>query len=139
MPVERTPRVVVVRTVGGVRRHGTVTFDVDRNGWVDAEQSTTNRRNGSGDFVEALARGLDVIKSFGPTSMELTVSEVAARTGLPRPTARRLLMTLEQLGYARVVERRVRADDEDARARHGMHRRPGHLGRRPSTHGGAGR
>ena len=68
---------------------------------MDAEQSTTNRRNGSGDFVEALARGLDVIKSFGPTSMELTVSEVAARTGLPRPTARRLLMTLEQLGYTR--------------------------------------
>ena len=68
---------------------------------MDAEQSTTNRRNGSGDFVEALARGLDVIKSFGPASMELTVSEVAARTGLPRPTARRLLMTLEQLGYAR--------------------------------------
>ena len=58
--------------------HGTVTFDVDRNGWVDAEQSTTNRRNGSGDFVEALARGLDVITSFGPTSLELTVSEVAA-------------------------------------------------------------
>jgi IclR family pca regulon transcriptional regulator len=68
---------------------------------VNAEQSTTNKRNGSGDFVEALARGLDVIKSFGPTAMELTVSEVAARTGLPRPTARRLLMTLEELGYAR--------------------------------------
>ena len=68
---------------------------------MNAEQSTTNKRNGSGDFVEALARGLDVIKSFGPTAMELTVSEVAARTGLPRPTARRLLMTLEQLGYTR--------------------------------------
>ncbi|HEX4982772.1 MAG TPA: helix-turn-helix domain-containing protein, partial [Ilumatobacteraceae bacterium] len=63
--------------------------------------STTNKRNGSSDFVEALARGLDVIKSFGPTAMELTVSEVAARTSLPRPTARRLLMTLEQLGYMR--------------------------------------
>ncbi|MGH9134183.1 MAG: IclR family transcriptional regulator domain-containing protein [Ilumatobacteraceae bacterium] len=69
---------------------------------MDAEKSTTNKRNGSGDFVEALARGLDVIKAFGPTSMELTVSEVAVRTGLPRPTARRLLMTLEQLGYARL-------------------------------------
>ena len=68
---------------------------------MDGEQSTTNKRNGSGDFVEALPRGLDVIKSFGPTSMELTVSEVAAKTGLPRPTARRLLMTLEQLGYTR--------------------------------------
>jgi IclR family pca regulon transcriptional regulator len=91
----------VVRTVSGVRGHGTVTFEVDRNGSVDGDNSTTNKRNGSGDFVEALARGLDVIKSFGPTSMELTVSEVAAKTGLPRPTARRLLMTLEQLGYTR--------------------------------------
>lgn len=58
---------------------------------------------GDGDFVEALARGLDVIKAFGPTALELTVSEVAARTGLARPTARRLLLTLEQLGYVRSV------------------------------------
>lgn len=58
----------------------------------------------SGDFVEALARGLDVLTSFGPTAMALTVSEVAARTGLARPTARRLLMTLEQLGYLRCVD-----------------------------------
>lgn len=59
---------------------------------------------GDGDFVEALARGLDVIKAFGPTALELTVSEVAARTGLARPTARRLLLTLEQLGYVRSVD-----------------------------------
>lgn len=58
---------------------------------------------GDGEFVEALARGLDVIKAFGPTALELTVSEVAVRTGLARPTARRLLLTLEQLGYVRSV------------------------------------
>lgn len=57
-----------------------------------------------GDFVEALARGLDVLACFGPTAMELTVSDVAARANLARPTARRLLLTLEQLGY-------VHADD----------------------------
>ena len=55
----------------------------------------------SGDFVEALARGLDVITTFGPTASVLTVAEVAARTGLARPTARRLLLTLEHLGYVR--------------------------------------
>lgn len=59
------------------------------------------KRNDHADFVEAFARGLDVITAFGPTAMELSVSEVAARTGLARPTARRLLLTLEQLGYAR--------------------------------------
>jgi IclR family pca regulon transcriptional regulator len=61
-------------------------------------------REQNGDFVEALARGLDVITCFGPTAMELTVSDVASRTGLARPTARRLLMTLEQLGYVRSVD-----------------------------------
>lgn len=59
---------------------------------------------GEGEFVEALARGLDVIKAFGPTALSLTVSDVAQRTGLARPTARRLLMTLEQLGYVRAVD-----------------------------------
>lgn len=60
-------------------------------------------REQSGDFVEALARGLDVILAFEPLRVELTVSDVAARTGLARPTARRLLLTLEQLGYVRAV------------------------------------
>ena len=36
--------------------------------------------------------------------MAMTVSEVAARTELARPTARRLLLTLEQLGYVRSVD-----------------------------------
>jgi len=58
-------------------------------------------RSTNGDFVEALARGLDVITTFGPAASVLTVADVAARTGLARPTARRLLLTLEQLGYVR--------------------------------------
>ena len=62
-----------------------------------ASRPASTRREG--DFVEALARGLDVLTCFGPTAMELTVSDVAARTKLARPTARRLLLTLEQLGY----------------------------------------
>jgi IclR family pca regulon transcriptional regulator len=68
------------------------------------QKSTDRIRQGSskdGDFVVALARGLDVVKCFGPMAMELTVSDVAARTQLARPTARRLLLTLEQLGYVR--------------------------------------
>jgi IclR family pca regulon transcriptional regulator len=58
-------------------------------------------REPSTDFVEALARGLDIIKAFSPTATALSVSDAAARTSLPRPTARRLLMTLEKLGYVR--------------------------------------
>ncbi|MGH9209312.1 MAG: IclR family transcriptional regulator domain-containing protein [Acidimicrobiales bacterium] len=55
----------------------------------------------SSDFVEALARGLAIITAFSPTATALSVSDAAARTSLPRPTARRLLMTLEKLGYVR--------------------------------------
>jgi IclR family pca regulon transcriptional regulator len=57
----------------------------------------------STDFVESLARGIDVIKAFTPAKMELTVSDVAVITSLARPTARRLLLTLEKLGYVRLI------------------------------------
>jgi len=53
------------------------------------------------DFVEALARGLDVIGAFRPGRPTMTLSEVAAETGLARPTARRFLLTLQRLGYVR--------------------------------------
>jgi IclR family pca regulon transcriptional regulator len=53
------------------------------------------------DFIEALARGLNVIRAFGPLRPTMTLSEVAAATGLARPTARRMLLTLEELGYVR--------------------------------------
>ena len=56
------------------------------------------------DFVEALARGLDVIRAFGPGRPTMTLSEVAAETGLARPTARRFLLTLQRLGYVRALD-----------------------------------
>jgi IclR family pca regulon transcriptional regulator len=57
---------------------------------------------GSGpDFVEAVARGLDVLACFSADRPALSLSEVAAAVGLARPTARRLLLTLEELGFVR--------------------------------------
>ncbi|MGY1824472.1 IclR family transcriptional regulator domain-containing protein [Geodermatophilus sp. SYSU D00079] len=53
------------------------------------------------DFVEALARGLDVIAAFGAERPAMSLTEVAAAAGLARPTARRLLLTLEELGLVR--------------------------------------
>lgn len=55
------------------------------------------------DFVEALARGLDVLTCFDAARPVQSLSEVAQATGLARPTARRLLLTLEELGYVRSV------------------------------------
>jgi IclR family transcriptional regulator, pca regulon regulatory protein len=63
-------------------------------------------RAGTGpDFIEALARGLEVIAAFRPGRPVMTLAEVAAATDLARPTARRILLTLEELGYVRVVDR----------------------------------
>jgi IclR family pca regulon transcriptional regulator len=59
------------------------------------------RRDDSPDFIEAIARGLDVIRAFGPGQPVMSLAGVAAASGLPRPTARRILLTLEQLGYVR--------------------------------------
>ncbi|MRK00503.1 helix-turn-helix domain-containing protein [Aeromicrobium sp. S22] len=53
------------------------------------------------DFIESVARGFDVVKAFTPQCPTLTLSEVAARTELSRPTARRMLLTLIELGYVR--------------------------------------
>jgi len=59
-------------------------------------------REGTGpDFIEALARGLEVIAAFAPGRPVMTLAEVASATGLARPTARRILLTLAELGYVR--------------------------------------
>jgi IclR family transcriptional regulator, pca regulon regulatory protein len=64
------------------------------------EASMAGRGSGP-DFVEALARGLDVLSSFDAEHRTLSLSEVASLAGLARPTARRLLLTLQELGYVR--------------------------------------
>lgn len=52
-------------------------------------------------YVRSLARGLSVICSFTADSRIQTVSQVATATGLDRAGARRMLRTLETLGYVR--------------------------------------
>jgi IclR family pca regulon transcriptional regulator len=63
------------------------------------EQAEGDGRNR--DVVAAFARGLDVIQAFAPDHARLTLSEVAQRAGIDRAVARRLLLTLVQLGFAR--------------------------------------
>lgn len=62
------------------------------------------RDNSNPDFIEALARGLDVIRVFGPAQREMSLSEVSSAVGLARPTARRILITLAELGYVRASD-----------------------------------
>jgi IclR family pca regulon transcriptional regulator len=51
------------------------------------------------DFIQSLERGLTVMKSFSKERANQTLSEVAQHTGLTRATARRVLLTLAELGY----------------------------------------
>ena len=50
-------------------------------------------------YVQSFARGLEVIRSFSDQAPQQTLSDVAARTGLTRAGARRILLTLQTLGY----------------------------------------
>lgn len=54
-----------------------------------------------GDYVQSLERGLAVIRAFDSDHQKLSLSEVAAATGLSRAAARRFLHTLVRLGYMR--------------------------------------
>jgi IclR family pca regulon transcriptional regulator len=53
------------------------------------------------DFVQSLERGLAVLQTFSRERPSLTLSQAAELSGLTRATARRILLTLERLGYVR--------------------------------------
>jgi IclR family pca regulon transcriptional regulator len=50
-------------------------------------------------FSESLARGLKVARAFDREQPKMRISEVAAKTGMTRASARRYLLTLKSLGY----------------------------------------
>lgn len=56
---------------------------------------------GDPDFLLSLARGLRVIELFEGHTEGVSVSEVAGQAGLSRAAVRRILITMEQLGYAK--------------------------------------
>lgn len=60
----------------------------------------------SGTFLQGLERGLAVIRAFSADAPSLTLSEVARGVGITPATARRILLTLEELGYVRSDSRR---------------------------------
>lgn len=64
---------------------------------TQGQPSTENKPGDS--YVQSFARGLEVIRSFSADAPSQTLSEVASRTGLTRAGARRILLTLQTLGY----------------------------------------
>lgn len=55
--------------------------------------------------IRSLERGLDVLRCFKPGDRYLGNQEIAARTGLPKPTISRLTHTLTRLGYLSYTEK----------------------------------
>ncbi|MGY2492520.1 IclR family transcriptional regulator [Cupriavidus sp. CP313] len=59
------------------------------------------RDPGDRQFASTLERGLRVLQCFSSDSPELGNTEIALRTGLPKPTVSRLTHTLVRIGYLR--------------------------------------
>jgi IclR family transcriptional regulator, pca regulon regulatory protein len=53
------------------------------------------------EVIQSLARGIEVLRAFGPGTDRMTIAQAAKVTGLTRAGARRILLTLENLGYVR--------------------------------------
>ena len=53
----------------------------------------------SPDYVQSLARSLQVLRAFGHDLPSPSLSELATRTDLSRAVVRRILLTLQHLGY----------------------------------------
>lgn len=63
-------------------------------GSITMEHSTSDK-----DFLTTFAKGLNIIRSFEPNSMSMTLTEVAKKNDLSRASARRFLLTMLKLGY----------------------------------------
>ena len=77
--------------------------DAPATGASTAEAAVEASAGDSTEFVQSLERGLSVIRAFDAEHSRLTLSEVAAATGLSRAAARRFLHTLVHLGYMRTA------------------------------------
>ncbi len=53
----------------------------------------------SKEFMASLAKGLAVLSAFGPSRPAMNLTEAASAAGLSRAAARRVLITLRELGY----------------------------------------
>ena len=56
-------------------------------------------RSGDPDFMNSLARGLEVLRAFSGTDGHRTAAQISKHTGLSRAVIRRCLYTLAEAGY----------------------------------------
>lgn len=68
--------------------------------------SIQNEKLENNFFVKSFAKGLMVINCFEGQDQNMTLTQVAKKVGITRAAARRFLLTLEQLGYAKHENKR---------------------------------
>src|SRR5262245_36293516 len=61
-------------------------------------RSMSTKRSAADVPKSVLARGLRLLEAYGPSDVELSLTELATRTGLSKPTAYRLLGELVKWG-----------------------------------------
>src|SRR3712207_7959959 len=76
---------------------------------VSAAHSMSSAKVGRSEQVNSLAKGLAVLTTFGQSREPMTISEVSAATDLTPASARRMLLTLVNLGYLRQAGKRFSA------------------------------
>jgi DNA-binding IclR family transcriptional regulator len=76
---------------------GTDEIDLLKKGMLDPASALSEEESG-GQFVTALARGLELMRCFTPRQNVLGNQDLARMTGLPKPTVTRLTNTLMRLG-----------------------------------------
>jgi len=64
----------------------------------------TTKKKTDPRFNTALARGLDILRSFRQSETYLGNADLAQRTGVPKATVSRLTFTLSELGYLKYLE-----------------------------------
>lgn len=64
-----------------------------------ADAAKRRERADGADFLEALARGISVMTAFNGERRQMTLSDVARATDLPKASVRRALHTLVSLGF----------------------------------------
>ena len=85
--------------MNGFSRKTSVELPLGKTPTIENRGQPSADNKPSDTYVQSFARGLEVIRSFNAQASSQTLSEVAAKTGLTRAGARRILLTLQTLGY----------------------------------------
>jgi IclR family pca regulon transcriptional regulator len=88
--------------VKGGNRHGRHSI-MAKSAIKTAKRATEAAPKNPKNYVASVGKAFAVLQSFTSEAFELTLSEIAARAGLDRGTAFRLIQTLIELGYLQAI------------------------------------